>query len=71
MSLTALKLESDNSSVLDVVEGHKLFLWGMWSIVKRKKIMEIGRDRSTNMGTQGKSIFGGPLTPNQELWLIG
>ena len=28
------------------------------------------RDRFTNMETQGKSIFGGLLTPNQEFWLV-
>ena len=27
-------------------------------------------DRSTSIGTRGKSIFGGPVTPNQELWLV-
>ena len=32
-SCTWLKLESDNSSVLGDVKSHKLFLWGMWSIV--------------------------------------
>ena len=30
----------------------------------------LSRDRSPNMGIQGKSIFGGPLTPNQELRLV-
>ena len=42
LSPCSLKLKSDDSPVLGVVEGHKFFLWGMWSIVKRKKIIEMG-----------------------------
>ena len=40
-----LKLESDDSSALGMVEGYKLFLWAMWSVVKRKKIMWVGSFR--------------------------
>ena len=32
-TLQTLKLDPDDSSVLGVVESHRLFLWGMWSVV--------------------------------------
>ena len=41
MIVVKLKADPEDSSVLGVVEGHKLFLWGLRSIVKRKKILEI------------------------------
>ena len=30
-------------------------------------LRNVNRDRYTNMGIQGKSTFGGPITPNQQL----
>ena len=38
--------------------------------LNRMPRLDMSRDRFTDMGIRSKSIFMGPLSPNQGLWLV-